>query len=424
MRFSSDDEHVSLYGTLMHQNGSQVLLKTFTGIYGFVDENGQELVLRNPPGAMPYPCLSIKKLIKAFTDEQWNIESLRISHVQLVGNRLDFVKLASCIASCHTLKTVMLGDSRTSLLRGGGTEEDESMMHSGFDAVLAALSRSACLQEVSLQNMEEISSEALGELCASTSLEKLQLLMSQSLLPTGGMSGDYLRSMAKRLRSNQTLKELRIFGVLEEEACHYVSQMLLVNRSLQKIALKIKLKPDRNTAMPLFRALASPSCSLTSMEFYLSGSRQDLEACSDAFRGALKANQSLKQLNVIFYGLDIHSRGGGLGSIRTNLLWMERLEEALEHNYAMQQVLINHGLLELSEKVKLYLRLNRAGRGALLGHSEDGRSTELSTWVETLSRVKNDTSSLFYLVSSAPTLLCGSSLLNEASGNLPLKRKR
>lgn len=421
MRFSSDDEHVSLYGTPVHQNGSQVLLKTFTGIYGFVDEDGQELVRRNPPGAMPYPCLSIKKIIKAFTDEQWNIESLRISHVQLVGNRLDFVKLASCIASCHTLKTVMLGDSRTSFLRG---DEDESMMHSGFDAVMAALSRSACLQEVSLQNMEEISSEALGDLCASTSLEKLQLLMSQSFLPTGGISGDYIRSMAQRLRSNQTLKELRIFGVLEQEACHYVSQMLLENRSLQKIALKIKLKPNRNTAMPLFRALASPSCCLTSMEFYLSGSRQDLEACSDSFRDALKANQSIKQLNVIFYGLDIHSRGGGLAAIRTNMLWMERLEEAMEHNYVLQQVMINHGLLELSDKVKLYLRLNRAGRGVLLNHSEDGRSTELSSWVETLSRVKNDTSSLFYLVSCAPTLLCGPRLLNEDCGNLPLKRKR
>ena len=110
------------------------------------------------------------------------------------------------------------------------------------------------------------------------------------------------------------------------------------------------------------------------------------------------------------------------------------MEEALECNYFLRQVMINHGLLELSEKLKFYLRLNRAGRGMLL---EAGRNTsqgdeelsDLHLWVGTLESVKNDISCMFYFVSCAPTMLCGDRqqglVPNSADGaSLPLKRKR
>lgn len=431
MRLSSDDEHVSIYGRLVNQkNGSQLLLKGFTGIYGLVDQNGLGLVGRNPPGGIPYPCLSVQKLIKAFTDEHsWQIDTLKISNVQLVGNRWDFLKLASCIADCHTLKTIILGDSRTSLVR-----DEATSVVSGFDAVVCALRNAPQLQEVSLQNMEEISSDALGELCQSTSIEKLQLFLSQSLFPAGGISGDYLHTMAQRLQANHTLKELRIIGVLDEDACRALSEMLLVNNTLQKIAVKIKIRGGNQaekSPLPFLAALESPSCSLTSLELYLSGRRQALEECCFDFRDALKANQSLKQLSVTFYGLDFQGRGG-VAAIRTNELWMSRMEETLEHNYMLRQVMINHGLLELSDKLKFYLRLNRAGRKSLLkegsnNQGEEDQLSELNLWVETLEKVKNDISCLFYIVSCAPTMLCGErdiSLTSREGASLPLKRKR
>ncbi|CAB9497376.1 expressed unknown protein [Seminavis robusta] len=511
MRFGPDDEHVSLYGKPLYQRGGQLLLKTLTGSYGYADENGHEvLAANNRNNPQRYPSLPVDRLLKAFAQEQqWCIESIRISHVQLLGTTGQFQKLASCLTQCHTLKSVIFGDSRTaSLVSSGG---DSSMEHSslettttnnhseehyawcGFDTMVGALSKAPHLQEVSLQNMPELSGQALGALCRSTSISKLQLLLSQSVLPTGSITGDYLRNMTESLQTNQTMKELRIFGVLDYDACHYLSQMLLVNRTLQKLALKIKLKPSAQTTshihddnnleechlplvapsthspLPLLDALASPQCSLTSLEIYISGSRPDLEAYATAFTAALQVNQSLQHLNVIFYGLDTTTAiaaaatggagatlGGALAAMRTNELWMTRLAQTLKNgNYTLQQILINHGLLDLTDVVKFYLRLNRAGRkqicqfrSAVVDDAERDedfvyddrvvtsspsssavtmitapRPSEFDLWVATLARVRNDLSCIFYFLSCNPTLFCGADNNNNRTAPLGSARR-
>ena len=482
-----------------------MLLKTFMGTYGFAEDYGNEVAVGNRHDnhhhshnnddnlninagdlllSRRYPSLPIYQLLNVIAAEhQWSIESIRISHVRLLGTRLEFQQLARCLAQCHALSTVILGDSRTDFVSYSvsqgvehplntltGDGESQSMLGcSGLDAMVSALGKASHLQEVSLQNIPDLSSEALGALCLSSSIVKLQLLLSQSVLPTGSISGNYIQPLTQTLKHNHTLKELRIFGVLDYDACHHVSQMLLVNTKLQKLALKIKLKPsdsninsyNNNTfgshdeelmettrtdnspspltlaSLPLLTALASSACSLTSLEIYISGARTDLEKYATAFTAALRVNQSLTQLNVIFYGLETFlttsttmlSLGGGgggggwgaLAAMRTNELWMSQLGEILQHgNYTLHQILINHGMFELSDAVKLYLRLNRAGRRHLLtanqemapsNHGCRGATTvkqsEMGLWVETLARVRDDLSCIFYLVSCNPTLFCG-----------------
>lgn len=430
MRFS-DDEHVEFYGRRANQKtDSKLLLKSFTGIYGHLDELGGHGLAQEFPDTMPYPCVAVERLVSVFKDEQWEVDTLKINHVQLVGKRCDFHKLAGCISTCQTLKTVIFGDSKTSL------RSNESTV-SGFDALIGAMRLSPSLADVSLQNMDEISGEALGELCQSTSIEKLQIFLSPSLLPADGISRDYLQNVAQKLHTNQTMKELRIIGVLGDDACRAFSDMLLVNKTLEKIAVKIKVKPatEGDDPLPLFEALRSPCCSLSSLEIYLSGCRKDLEDCSDAFRDALQSNQSLKQLNLTFYGMDLHGRGG-LATLHTNAVWMKSMEDALEQNYVLRQVMLNHSLLELSKKVKLYLRLNRAGRKILLEtgnnyQAKDSRSSELNQWVDTLAKVKDDLSCLYYIISCAPTMFCPiqetrmlSAALATEGVILPLKRRR
>jgi hypothetical protein len=476
------DQHVCLYGKPHNQKlGGPLLIKTLTGSYGYTDENGHDVAAanhlhHNGEGellARRYPSLPIGQFLNAFAaEQQWCIESIRISHVQLLGTHRQFQKLAHCLTQCHTLKTIIVGDSRTDFLLYSAEDEEQSMCAvakeeesqrtlacSGLDAMVSALAKASQLQEVSLQNVPELSSEALWNLCQSTSIEKLQLLLSQSVLPTGCITGDYIRPMTQSLQHNQTMKELRIFGVLDCDACWHVSQMLLVNTALQKLALKIKLTSSESTiqgndaygsddedmmdmdhsdnsqpsgaksseTLPLLSALASPFCSLTSLEIYISGSRADLEKYATAFAAALRLNQSLTQLNVVFYGLDtflatsttlsVRGGGGALAAMRTNELWMSRLTEILQHgNYTLHQILINHGMLELSDAVKLYLRLNRAGRRHLLTASNEETSTgssaalvrrsEIDLWVETLARVRNDLSCLFYFLSCNPSMFC------------------
>ena len=530
MRLNPEDEHVSVHGRFVHQKSTtgQMLLKTWSGdfshmdLWNLNDHHGLHRHDNNDDETeegrlqLPYPRLPVSRLNKCLEEHhnQWRVESIRISHVQLLGSRNEFEQLASYLTQCQTLKTVLLSDCKTS--RSMTTRDDAS----GFDTILEALSKTPQLQDVSLQNMS-MSGDALGVLCRSATLTKLQVLQSQSHLPTGCITGKMVRSMAYQLTtpSTSSLSNLRIFGVLDYEACRYLSEMLLVNRTLQKLSFRIKLQPSTTTSataitpatadqtsnahddeMPLLAALRSPSCCLSNLELYLSGARPDIDCYAKSFCKALQSNTSLQHLNIILFGLEsaaslFHLGGGTRGSLmsggrnnsiiatlHTNSVWMEQLEGLLRqgNNYVLQQVLMNHGMLDMSDAIKMYLRLNRAGRGELLrsrtcstasssdennNHNQgmEGlsleqsvvaarsdtvvaqdeisnstrettravRASEIEAWIDTLDRVKTDVSSIYYLLACNPTLFCGHFLFGErqgdmyaGSGHLPLKRKR
>ena len=510
-----EDEHVVFYGREVHRHnrqtttteGGHVFFKTWSGNFSYADDQNRAQL---PPvigaAVMPYPRLPVSKLNEALrlhhpdttttttTTTAWELESIAISHVHLLGSLADFETLASCLKKCETLKTVLLSDAITSPLgTTNATATATGTSLSGFDTLIRALSLAPQLQEVSLQNMT-VSPATLGHLCRSTSLVKLQILVSQSM---GSLSGPMIQPLSLQLQQPvSVLRELRIFGLLDYDACDALSNMLVQNTCLQKLALKVKLvvPPGTNqdstspelleTAttttqqstsysnhLPLLTALGSKRCSLTSLELYLSGSRTALENYVTHFGIVMRANPTMQHLNLILYQKRpppsvVSSNSIGSDRSNSSSLWlmnqtlpsyndntlmatvMHRLVELLQHNYRLEQLTINHGLVELDKAIPMYLRLNRAGRRQLLlveqGHNNNGRAmtttttvedeqrAELELWIETLGRVRQDISCVFYLIKCHPTLFCGGRQDHDGregeddgvcQHQLPLKRK-
>lgn len=423
----TEDEHVVLFGRQkniyanpVEDQEDQLIVKTFTGQYEANTDN-----LDAWTAADAFPSLSVEKLTTALSDKKWGIESIRISHVQLKGTMFEFIKLASCLKQCNTLKSVLLCDSRTCLQTGGSIVS----LQTGFDSIINALSKASNVQEVTLQNMP-VSSEALAELWGSSSLEKLMVMISPSMLPTGNITGKFIAPMAKRLQFNKKLKDLRIVGVLDYEACSILTKTLQVNKVLEKLSVKVKLKPARSCheKLPLIQAIRSSSCKVKDLELYLSGCRQDIEIYAASLTDALKYNQSLKSLNVVFYGIDLQGRGAVVAT-KTKQVWMELFTEVVERNFQLEQVMLNHGLVDLSDTVKFYLKLNRVGRRYLFGSlqvagkknngeivtctGDESKTTrealvisEDDLWLEALIKLRDDVPCIHYLLANNPGFLC------------------
>ena len=483
MSLNPEDEHVALYGREVHHphnrhstasaaaiEGGHVLLKAWSGSFSYADDQNLAQAV-----VMPYPRLPVSKLNEALllhqrtntTTTTWELESISISHVHLLGSPSDFDILASCLQNCNSLKTVLLSDAITSPL---SIPETATMLLSGFDTLIRALALAPQLQEVSLQNMRLLPA-TLGHLCCSKSLTKLQILVSQSM---GSLRGSMIQPLAHPLQqSPSVLRELRIFGLLEYDACAALSKMLVQNTRLQKLAIKVKLQPppikakkhttttllkatqqSSSNHLPLLAALGSQRCSLTSLELYLSGSRTDLEDYATHFGSVMRGNPSMQHLNLILYEKRHLSSASSSSSDRSSYLYnslhmnnnntmmstvMGRFVELLQDNYRLEQMTINHGLVELDEAIQMYLRLNRAGRRQLflVEHNnskstttaaQDEQRAELELWIETLGRVRQDISCVFYLIKCHPTLFCGQRQgcregEDDGGHQLPLKRK-
>jgi len=413
-----------------------------------------------PAGSLPYPRLLIRHLNDVLSKHDvWQIESMQISHVQLLGTSEEFRTFASFVQKFQTLQTVLFSDAITS-----------QQQPCGFDAILMALSNCSQLKEVSLQNMSSISPSAIGQLVRSDHLIKLQILLSPSSA-INGVTGAMISPLVQHLSMpSSSLQELRIFGMLNPNACNVLSHMLVKNTSLRRVALKLRLENLTTAApttchqqsitrfsfesrqnynnLPLLSALESPGCSLRSLELYLLGSRTDLEYYIFHFGQALKCNKSLKHLQLVLY--PAHDATASATFLRaTSIALMSRpdqmdpqqafleniqdkLSKALCHNYVLHHLTINHGLVEVVPCSKMYLKLNRAGRGELLTTSRPHtRAQELERWMTTLERVTSDVSCIYYLLSCHPTLFCGCETHHDSSFagdvtqllQLPLKRK-
>ena len=162
MSATDNDEHVVFYGRpRRHTPAGPIQLQSWTGCYNApahhleIEDDMENLT---PAGSLPYPRLLIRHLNDVLSKHDvWQIESMQISHVQLLGTSEEFRTFASFVQKFQTLQTVLFSDAITS-----------QQQPCGFDAILMALSNCSQLKEVSLQNMSSISPSAIGQLCAPT----------------------------------------------------------------------------------------------------------------------------------------------------------------------------------------------------------------------------------------------------------------
>ena len=130
-------------------------------------------------------------------------------------------------------------------------------------------------------------------------------------------------------------------------------------------------------------------CQSQSLQELKLWSRQLEDNCCVAIAQALRSNKTLKTL-------DLQCQVIGNEGI-------EEITKMMETNYYIENVRTTGRRLSLSQKIDLYVRLNRAGRVLLI--NEQASKHE---WVETLIGGKDDLDAIFYFIRSNPTLLSSS----------------
>ena len=72
----------------------------------------------------------------------------------------------------------------------------------------------------------------------------------------------------------------------------------------------------------------------------------------------------------------------------------------MEQNYTIESVRTTGRRLSLSQKIDMYVRLNRAGRILLVKHQ-----ASKSDWVNVLIEGRDDIDAIFYFIRSNPAIL-------------------
>lgn len=127
-------------------------------------------------------------------------------------------------------------------------------------------------------------------------------------------------------------------------------------------------------------------CQSESLQELKLWSRQLDDSCCVAIARALRVNTTLKALDL-----------------QCQIIGNEGLEEItsmMEHNYTIESVRTTGRRMSLSEKIDLYVRLNRAGRIVLV--KEQASKMD---WVNVLIAGRNDIDAIFYFLRSNPSIL-------------------
>lgn len=127
-------------------------------------------------------------------------------------------------------------------------------------------------------------------------------------------------------------------------------------------------------------------CQSESLQELKLWSRQLDDSCCVAIARALRMNTTLKALDL-----------------QCQIIGNEGLEEItsmMEHNYTIESVRTTGRRMSLSEKIDLYVRLNRAGRIVLV--KEQASKMD---WVDVLIEGRNDIDAIFYFLRSNPSIL-------------------
>jgi hypothetical protein len=127
-------------------------------------------------------------------------------------------------------------------------------------------------------------------------------------------------------------------------------------------------------------------CQSQSLQELKLWSRQLDDCCCVAIAQALRENRTLKTLDL-----------------QCQIIGNEGLEEItrmMENNYTIESVRTTGRRMSLSQKIDMYVRLNRAGRILLV----NDHASKLD-WVNAICEARDDIDAIFYFIRSNPTLL-------------------
>jgi hypothetical protein len=127
-------------------------------------------------------------------------------------------------------------------------------------------------------------------------------------------------------------------------------------------------------------------CQSESLQELKLWSRQLDDSCCIAIAQALRLNTTLKSLDLQCQL--IGNRG------------LEEITAMMEQNYFIESVRTTGRRMSISNKIDLYVRLNRAGRVLLINEN----ATRLD-WVNILIEGRDDIDAIFYFIRSNPTIL-------------------
>jgi hypothetical protein len=224
-----------------------------------------------------------------------------------------------------------------------------------------------------------------------------------------------MEALASAMRPAATLKALDVVR-LEFSSMNDVeifSQVMREHPTLERFSSHRLTLADGVTLDPLFRTLqALPNLRAVCLSFdwvlqasYVkdasalvtlcqSESLQELklwsrhldDSCCVAMAQALRGNTTLKTLNLQCQ--IIGNRG------------LEEITAMMEQNYFIESVRTTGRRMSLSNKIDLYVRLNRAGRVLLINE----HATKLD-WVNILIEGRHDIDAIFYFIHCNPTIL-------------------
>lgn len=289
------------------------------------------------------------------------LEILELNQVNLTGTEEEFAVFFTTLRTHASLSVFSFSSSGC-------------CSASSINEVLEAISVTPKMERVVLYSPQgrcpwgRLNGAALNTLCQSPTLKDLQhLVLYDSSASTGNFFADeHTMALAQALSNPQArLQEVMIScWPLGQAGVRTLCQMLQTNQSLQKLTMVIyELGDDNNT---------DETCNLGELAT------------------ALLSNSTLKTL-------ELHG-STDLGKWIEEDFWI-----MMQSNFCLTSLKLCQDKALFSRRfLDFYLKLNAAGRGQLM----QNENAATAQWVDSLIRVRDDLSCLFYFLSSNP-LLCG-----------------
>lgn len=293
--------------------------------------------------------LSIQALI-AITSHATRMVHFGISDVALWGSQADFQLWATQLQTQLFLQSFCVCEC----------ELLEPSKECPLDPLLTVLSILPSLEALFLQAatpnaLGQVSPEAVGSIGMAPQLQDLRLGNFE-------LKHKHMEQMAQVLPHNTVLTELKL------DACHEFH--VDTARSLAKI-----LRHNRR---------------LKSMELGFTQMMND--DCAVILAKSLHYNSNLESFTL--------SRGAGARFRPTiSKVCQAAFVEMLHQNYCLE-TLVLFQRFPVKKEFKLYLTLNKYGRGKLLMN----HSTQKENWIQAIHKVNDDLDSIFYYVSINPAL--------------------
>lgn len=293
--------------------------------------------------------LSIQALI-AITSHATRMVHFGISDLALWGSQADFSLWATQLQTQLFLQSFCVCEC----------ELFEASKTCPLDPLLTVLSILPSLEALFLQAaapgaLGEVSPEALGSIGMAPQLQDLRLCHFE-------LKHQHMEQLARVLPQNTVLSELKLdaIGEFKIETALAMTKILRHNKRLKGVELGM----------------------ITALE----------DECALALAKSLHHNTSLESFTL--------SRGATARFRPTiTTACQQAFVEMLHHNYCLESVVLFQRF-PVKKEFKLYLTLNKFGRGRLLKN----HGTDREHWVQAIHKVIDDLDSIFYYLSINPAL--------------------